>query len=459
MGPRRGPTGKRFGRRASRPRVSPGGIGVALLIVLTLLLPLAAPARAQGDEPPIVPIGDGTDAAVDREPIDPALPDPALPIGEEDELPGILPAESAPPPSGASGTASLADWAPPETVYVPETGHSVDGVFLDLWRGWGGANGFGYPITPEMEEDGRIVQYYGYARLEYWPEDSSGNVVRFGDLGEEMRPLLLRRGLPGDGGPAAEIAAAVRAWMPLSAEPVAPDDAAYRFFPETGHGVGGELLAFWEATGAETFLGSPLSEAYEVDDVTFQVFQRGKVAQEAGGSPYLLPAGELVAARRGLDTAPVAQGDLPVYSEELFVPPAPTPSARPSAPELDPNAERWIEVSIGGQYMTAYQGDVAVWEGLISTGKEGFDTPLGSYNVLSKLESQTMAGVIGGESYNVPDVPSVMYFTDRGHAIHGTYWHNNFGAPMSHGCVNLPMDAAAWLYGWAGLGTRVEVVP
>jgi lipoprotein-anchoring transpeptidase ErfK/SrfK len=70
-----------------------------------------------------------------------------------------------------------------------------------------------------------------------------------------------------------------------------------------------------------------------------------------------------------------------------------------------------------------------------------------------------MEGVLGGEYYNVPDVPDVMYFTDFGHALHGTYWHNNFGTPMSHGCVNLPMDVAAWMYQWASVGTRVEIVP
>jgi lipoprotein-anchoring transpeptidase ErfK/SrfK len=69
-----------------------------------------------------------------------------------------------------------------------------------------------------------------------------------------------------------------------------------------------------------------------------------------------------------------------------------------------------------------------------------------------------MEGVIGGEYYNVPDVPWVLYFTNSGHALHGTYWHNNFGTPMSHGCVNLPLDVAAWLYDWAPMGTPVRVV-
>jgi lipoprotein-anchoring transpeptidase ErfK/SrfK len=94
----------------------------------------------------------------------------------------------------------------------------------------------------------------------------------------------------------------------------------------------------------------------------------------------------------------------------------------------------------------------------VSTGRAGFDTPVGSYAVLTKVPSQTMEGVIGGEYYNVPDVPSVLYFTDGGHALHGTYWHNNFGTPMSHGCVNLPLDVATWLYNWAPVGTRVLII-
>ena len=121
-------------------------------------------------------------------------------------------------------------------------------------------------------------------------------------------------------------------------------------------------------------------------------------------------------------------------------------------------AQKAIVVSISHQMLWAYKGDRVVLRSYVSTGRAGFDTPVGSFTILSKLPSQTMEGVIGGEYYNVPDVPDVMYFTDRGHALHGTYWHNNFGTPMSHGCVNLPMDVAAWLYDWAPVGTPVQIV-
>ena len=83
-------------------------------------------------------------------------------------------------------------------------------------------------------------------------------------------------------------------------------------------------------------------------------------------------------------------------------------------------AQKSIVVSISQQMLWAYKGDKIALSSYVSTGKAGFDTPIGSYAVLTKLPSQTMTGVIGGEYYNVPDVPSVLYFTNEGHALHGT---------------------------------------
>ncbi len=121
-----------------------------------------------------------------------------------------------------------------------------------------------------------------------------------------------------------------------------------------------------------------------------------------------------------------------------------------------------IVVSLWQQRLWAYEGDVAVLAPWVSTGTAETAetaTPVGQWRVLVKLWSETMEGTVGGQAYRVEDVPHVMYFTDEGHALHGTYWHGNFGTPMSHGCVNLPLDAAAWLYEWAPEGTPVTVIP
>ena len=360
----------------------------------------------------------------------------------------------APPPSGPPP--GFANWNPPRTVYIPETGQSIDGVFLDVWRAWGGAASWGLPLTPEFQENGKIVQYYDFGRFEYHPDDPNGVVVQFGDLGQQMEPFLIRRASGSGSSAANESALAVRAWAQLDPAEVRPDSELWRFVPETGHAVAGDFKAFWEATGELGYLGNPLTEQYKVDGVTYQVFAHGKLGQRTGESPTMVPVGKLMVERLKLNTTPSPQGDLPSYTEELFAPP---PTSTVSGLPVDPYGEKWVLINITLQYLWAYQGDQVLWQGFVSTGTAKFATPPGSYNVLSKLPSQTMEGVLGGEYYNVPDVPDVMYFTDYGHALHGTYWHNNFGTPMSHGCVNLPMDVADWMYQWAPVGMRVEITP
>ncbi len=89
----------------------------------------------------------------------------------------------------------------------------------------------------------------------------------------------------------------------------------------------------------------------------------------------------------------------------------------------------------------------------ISSGTRKTPTPRGSFRIMRKYERQRMLG----PGYDLPNVPWVMYFRSGGYAMHGTYWHNNFGRPMSHGCVNLPTGVAAWLYRWAPSGTKVVI--
>ncbi|MCA9877176.1 MAG: L,D-transpeptidase [Thermomicrobiales bacterium] len=358
----------------------------------------------------------------------------------------------APPPSGPPP--GYQNWSPPNTVYVPETGHSVDGVFLDAWREWGGTTAWGNPITAELTEDGVIVQYYDYGKFEYHPADPEGRVVHFGDLGRQTQPFMVRRASGSGSAEANEAALAARAWVPAASTVARPDSLAWQYAPDTGHGVAGSFKDLWDETGGASYLGDPLTEPYKVDGITYQVFERGKIAQATGESPQLMPIGKLTVERLGLETAPTAQGDLPTYSEDLFTPP---PITAVDGSLADPNGERWVMINLTLQYLWAYQGDTVLWQGYISSGRAGFQTPPGEFHVLSKLPSQTMEGVLGGEYYNVPDVPDVMYFTEGGHALHGTYWHNNFGTPMSHGCINLPMDVADWMYQWAPMGMRVDI--
>ena len=86
----------------------------------------------------------------------------------------------------------------------------------------------------------------------------------------------------------------------------------------------------------------------------------------------------------------------------------------------------------------------------MSAGLANTPTVAGQFRIQTKLVSTRMRG----PGYDLPNVPYTMYFY-RGYAIHGTYWHNNFGHPMSHGCVNLRTADAAWLFDWASIGTLV----
>jgi lipoprotein-anchoring transpeptidase ErfK/SrfK len=119
-----------------------------------------------------------------------------------------------------------------------------------------------------------------------------------------------------------------------------------------------------------------------------------------------------------------------------------------------------IVVNISKEILYAYDGDTLFMQQPISTGLEFTPTPLGKFYVYKKMPDSYMQGPLPGISdqyYDLPGVPWDLYFTFEGGAIHGAYWHNNFGRPWSHGCVNLPPEQAKMLYEWADLGTPVSV--
>ena len=130
----------------------------------------------------------------------------------------------------------------------------------------------------------------------------------------------------------------------------------------------------------------------------------------------------------------------------------PVVSDEPASDVLGPNDGRWIDVNLSAQQIYAYEGDVLVNSFIVSTGVYGTPTVTGEFNIYVKVPMQDMSG----PGYYLPDVPWVMFFYDE-YGFHGTYWHNNFGTPMSRGCVNLRMEDAEWLYHWASVGTPVVV--
>lgn len=112
-----------------------------------------------------------------------------------------------------------------------------------------------------------------------------------------------------------------------------------------------------------------------------------------------------------------------------------------------------IVVQLSTQKLFAYEGDMLVGEFLVSTGVSEHPTRVGDFAIYVKHEKTRMKG----DGYDLADVPWTMYY-DGSYGIHGTYWHNNFGNPMSHGCVNMRTEDAEWLYHWAPIGTPVRVI-
>lgn len=119
--------------------------------------------------------------------------------------------------------------------------------------------------------------------------------------------------------------------------------------------------------------------------------------------------------------------------------------------DLEPN-ERWIDINLTNQTLSAYEGADLVTTFVISSGRAGSPTVTGEFRVWVKVRIQAMSGV----GYYLPNVPWVMYFY-KDYGIHGTWWHNNFGTPMSAGCVNMTIPDAEWMYNWASVGTIVKV--
>lgn len=127
-------------------------------------------------------------------------------------------------------------------------------------------------------------------------------------------------------------------------------------------------------------------------------------------------------------------------------------SPRDAMQELKQSTQRWIEIDVERQRLIAWEGSTPVYAVIVSTGKDSTPTLSGVFAVQSRHREARMQG----DDYDIPDVPYTLYY-DGSYAIHGAYWHNRFGTPVSHGCVNVAVNHARWLYNWADIGTPVVV--
>lgn len=358
-------------------------------------------------------------------------------------------------------------------VYVPDTGHTIRGTFLDYWRANGAASVFG---NPKSEPFAAVNGYYSQAfergilqfRPEFiWSDEPTVRLMPISDVlagsGASGRPRRDGRRAAGGG-----------YRRPSTWRPVSPDsgtaakaiNAGDLYFEETGHTVTGDIREFYEAHEGIFYLGYPMGQVYRQRGTRTQVFEGGMIVNSDAGT-RLAALDRKVFDGLGIETAPVEQGDLPEYSESLFL----TVNNPNPLGDLASPGRKWVEISISQQTLWAYQGGTVVTSSLVSTGLAPNYTELGLFHIRLKFPSQDMKGFTdstgevlasdsGGDGavpYAVDDVPNVMYFNLDAEALHGAYWHNNFGNPMSHGCVNLPLGFAEFMFGWAPLGTMVWV--
>jgi len=388
-------------------------------------------------------------------------------------------------PTRQAGANSLAEdlgldpaYIPPDMgqtdldVFVSATGHSVRGMMLDYWRANGAASVYGNPISePFGAANGLYSQAFERGVFQWnpdwaWTDDPAVRLMPIGVQEAKQDRLATRAD-----GRRTGVERRAAAWRPGSqSEARAAEVAAAggRFSDETGYSFAGEFGAWYDSHEGWFYLGEPISEPHRERGAVVQYFENAVMLSVDGvATPAPLPREK--PSDYGFETAPIAQDGRPEFSEALFY-------QNPNPYGVDPtviSGRKRIEVSISQQSMTVYQGDQIVLQSLVSTGLSPNDTELGAFHIRLKYELQDMAGftsatgeVVGFEDsgtqtanrYEVKDVPDVMYFNFDAEALHGTYWHNNFGQRMSHGCVNQPLDVAAFMYDFAPLGTAVTVV-
>lgn len=390
--------------------------------------------------------------------------------------PAPVGAQAAP---GAPG-AEVADWevpggrfftqtAPPDA--PPDSGYPVvDREGAGLWsayRALGGPGLLGYPVSAAFEAEGVPYQAMQAGLLAWDPGAGHGFVYPlFGETGNaEFEDWLEAQGVP-------RVAAALRE------DPGLP--AAERLAWLTQDDLRGAYLADGEE-GAERRFGLPMGGperrgpylAQRFEKAVLQLWLDEVPGQPRPGTVSLVQVGDLLRAR----------GEIP---EEAVTPreaPAPRPRPAPVAPATAPAVAvaaavvggKYVTVSVGRQAWTAFENGRVVNGGPVTTGRPELYTPMGRFTVLSKHSPYTFVSPWGRGSpfwYETATSRYALRITGNGIFLHDAPWRPYYGPGTnrphtdpdgvwrtgSHGCINMPFQAAAWLYGWAPVGTPVDVV-
>ncbi|PWH18132.1 MAG: hypothetical protein DDG60_00890 [Anaerolineae bacterium] len=232
-----------------------------------------------------------------------------------------------------------------------------------------------------------------------------------------------------------------------------------------GMGIITSVAVFPVAAGMNSLFSPPSSQKEGLSAGPETAALPTETVTRQPGSPTVAPTATPTqtpwptATTRPTETPTLTPSATPTEADTPTPLPTDTPEPVPPTAVLPPSQQssgtggvKWIEVDLSEQRLYAWEGKTLVAVFLISSGAAPYHTITGSYPIYEKHLKANM----WGPGYFLPDVPYTMYFY-KGYGIHGTYWHNNFGTPMSHGCINLSIPDAEWLYGWAPLGTSVKV--
>ena len=245
----------------------------------------------------------------------------------------------------------------------------------------------------------------------------------------------------------------------------------------------------------KVFLNKPLASIPEgtrqLAELTVPYTQAMRYTKTYGWQPNLRLYYGSVHWIDGIDEGPDGEAWYRIFDELVGYPyHVPALHLRPIAFDewsaITPEAElgqKRIEVNLSKQVLTAYESEQVVLETTISSGIAtanrdpkalSTQTPTGEFRILSKYPSKHMGNgnlCATPEDYELPGVPWTCFFHEAGYAFHGTYWHDNFGTPMSRGCINMRIEEAKWLFRWVyplheqdrvystGYGTLVEITP
>ncbi len=325
-------------------------------------------------------------------------------------------------------TTFIVSAAPP--LYARPTGHTIPAAFRPLWEQSGGMDGLGWPLNEATTTNGVTEQWYAVGRIFQRPVGAP-ELAAIGKESAQSHHFLLTTDA-----------------FKTRAKPTGSVPADWTYVATTGHWVANGFNALWAKKKA--LLGDPISEELTENGATAQYFLYGRLELD--------PTANNVARVTQLGILGHGPADpsvnAPATADQIGEAPI------RNIQGVSPHQGHWVLVNLAQQHLWAFDGMNLVQDLDVSTGTDAHPTPVGSYWVQQRFRSQEMIG----PGYDLPNVPYVQYFGNdqlswgEGYSLHGTYWHHNWGQQMSHGCVNLPTDFAAFLWDWANVGTPVEII-